>query len=87
MNIIGKVVSTKMTKSATVEITHSWIHPKYKKIVKKSNKFIANNELGAVDGDLVELKEGRPMSRLIRYTITKILNKTVESDKQTTTGK
>jgi small subunit ribosomal protein S17 len=82
--LTGKVVSTKMTKSAAVEVTHTWVHPKYKKIVKKSNKFIADNELGAIEGDLVELQEGRPMSKLKRYSIIKILNKTVESDKKTT---
>ena len=82
--LTGKVVSTKMMNSATVEVTHTWTHPKYKKTIKKSNKFVVHNALNAKEGDLVELQEGRPMSHLKRFTITKILNKTNISDKQPT---
>lgn len=79
--LTGTVVSTKMMQSATVEVTYTWTHPKYKKTIKKANSFVVHNAIGAKEGDLVELQEGRPMSRLKRFTIIKILNKTVESDR------
>ncbi len=69
----GTVLSTKMMKSATVEVSHTWTHPKYKKTVKKSKKYIVQNDLDAKKGDTVELTETRPLSRLKNFTITKII--------------
>lgn len=71
--LTGTVVSAKMMKSATVEVSHTWTHPKYKKTVNKSKKYIVQNDLDAKKGDVVELVETRPTSRLKRFTITKII--------------
>lgn len=70
---IGTVVAAKMEKSATVEVSFTWTHPKYKKTVKKSKKYIVHNDIGAKEGDVVELQEVRPMSRLKRFNISKVL--------------
>lgn len=71
--LIGKVTSTKMTQSAVVVVSHTWTHPKYKKTVKKSKKYIVDNKLLAKEGDRVEIKEIKPMSKLKHFTITKIM--------------
>ena len=47
----GVVVSTKMDKTAVVEVVRKVAHPKYKKIVRKSKKYLAHDELN-------ECKEG-----------------------------
>lgn len=71
--LTGTVIDTKMTKSATVTVSHTWTHPKYKKTVKKSKKYIAHNELNAKKGDTVEMTETRPMSKRKHFIITKII--------------
>jgi small subunit ribosomal protein S17 len=70
---IGKVTSTKMTNSAAVSVSHTWTHPKYKKTVKKSKKYIVDNKVGANEGDKVEIQETRPISKLKHFAITKII--------------
>lgn len=69
----GKVVSTKMNQSATVSVSHTWTHPKYKKTIKKSKRYIVDNKLNAQLGDTVTIQETRPMSKLKHFTITKIV--------------
>ena len=71
--LTGIVISTKMEKSATVEVAHSWTHPKYKKTIKKTKKYIVHNEVGANKGDKVELQEVKPISRLKHFSIIKIV--------------
>lgn len=71
--LTGIIVDAKMMKSATVEVSHTWTHPKYKKTIKKSKKYIVQNDLDAKKGDVVEIIETRPLSRLKRFTITKII--------------
>lgn len=74
-NLTGKVVSTKMTKSAVVEVTSITRHPIYQKRIKKTKRFLAHNELGAALGDQVLLQETRPISRLKRWIIKEIITK------------
>jgi len=71
--LVGVVVSDKMTKSATVEVAHTWTHPKYKKTLTKTKKYLVHNEVAAKKDDKVELTETRPMSRLKHFAITKII--------------
>lgn len=68
----GKVVSDKMTKTAVVEVTSLWQHPIYKKRVKRSKRFLADNTIGAKTGDNVLMQESRPLSKLKRFVINKI---------------
>jgi len=72
---IGKVVSDKMDKTVVVEITRRQPHPKYRKVVVSKNKFYADNQLKAKMGDVVEITETRPISKLKRFTVLKIVNK------------
>ncbi len=67
------VTSTKMTKSAVVSVSHTWTHPKYKKTVKKTKKYIVDNQLGAKEADVVEITETKPLSKRKSFAITKIV--------------
>lgn len=72
----GVVVSSKMDKTAVVEIERSYRHPFYRKVVRTSKKFKAHDEKNeCAVGDLVEIMETRPISRDKRWRIVRILGK------------
>lgn len=71
--LVGKVVSEKMQKSAVVEIARIWRHPIYKKGVKRSKRYIVDNTISAHKGDKVALAQTRPTSGKKRFKISKIL--------------
>lgn len=69
----GTVVSTRMQKTVVVAVETWWTHPVYKKRIKRSKRFKAHDEIGAKDGDWVEIKETKPLSREKRWKIVKVL--------------
>ena len=70
--IQGVVTSLKRQKTATVVVTRLWRHPLYQKSVKRSKKYAAHYEnLNLNEGDLVEMKETRRISKTKRFVITK----------------
>ncbi len=69
----GVVKSTKMMKTVVVEVTRSYQHPLYKKIVHTSRRFKAHDELGAKVGDVVQMVECRPLSRDKRWVVETII--------------
>lgn len=72
----GRVTSDKMDKSIVVTIERFVKHPIYGKFVKRTTKLHAhdeNNECGL--GDLVEIKECRPLSKTKSWTLVKVLEK------------
>lgn len=71
--LLGTVISDKMTGSAVVVVDSAWAHPLYKKIVKRSKKYLVDNSLKAKTGDHVEIGETRPVSRRKRFAITRII--------------
>lgn len=72
----GVVVSTKMNKTAVVEIERVFRHPFYAKVVRSTKKFKAHDEKNECNvGDLVEIMETRRLSKDKRFRIVKILGK------------
>lgn len=70
----GIVVSDKMNKTRTVRVSRTVRHPFYDKIMKKSKKFHAHDENNeAREGDLVEIASTRPLSKLKRWRIVRIV--------------
>jgi small subunit ribosomal protein S17 len=68
---IGNVVSTKMSKTVVVAVTSLFRHPLYKKAIRRTKRFLANNEgLTLSVGDRVKIKEVRPISKN-KYFIVK----------------
>lgn len=69
----GRVVSNKMDKSITVVIERFVKHPIYKKFVKKSTKVMAHDENNECQiGDVVTVKESRPLSKRKCWTLVNI---------------
>ena len=72
--LIGKVVSDKMDKTVTVLIERHVKHPLYGKIIMRSNKYHAHNDGNvAKAGDMVEIQEGRPISKTKAWTVTRVV--------------
>lgn len=71
---IGVVTSDKMTKSRRVEIRRLVPHAKYGKFLKKRTVCYAHDEKNETrTGDVVEIMETRPLSRLKRWRIVRIV--------------
>ncbi|HCY62056.1 MAG TPA: 30S ribosomal protein S17 [Oxalobacteraceae bacterium] len=72
--LVGKVVSDKMDKTVTVLIERRVKHPLYGKIIMRSNKYHAHDEGNqAKAGDIVEIQEGRPISKTKAWTVTRVV--------------
>ncbi len=60
----GTVVSDKMNKTITVLVERRVMHTKFKKYVKKSDKYAAHDEANVCKtGDVVSIEECRPISK------------------------
>lgn len=71
---VGKVVSNKMDKTIVVAIEDNVMHPLYKKIVKRTVKFKAHDELNTANvGDRVEIMETRPISKDKRWRLVRVV--------------
>jgi small subunit ribosomal protein S17 len=73
---LGKVISNKMTKTIVVRVERRFPHPKFKKVVTAYSKSYAHDEKGeAKVGDVVLIRETRPLSKLKRWRLTEVLEK------------
>lgn len=77
--LVGVVVSDKMDKSIVVRVERRVPHPVYGKYVKKSSKIHAHDEKNTChEGDVVEIKECRPLSKTKSWTLVKVVEKAAE---------
>ncbi len=77
---VGEVVSNKMTKTIVVRVERRFPHPQFKKIVTSYKKFYAHDEQSqAKVGDTVCIEESRPLSKLKRWTLVKVIERAVET--------
>jgi small subunit ribosomal protein S17 len=73
---VGNVVSTKMNKTIVVEIEMRKAHPKYRRVMKFNKKFYAHDEQNSARiGDVVRIRETRPLSKLKRWTLEEIIRR------------
>lgn len=73
--LIATVISAKMEQSAVVMVETSWKHPLYSKMVRRSKKYLVQNDIKAVSGETVEIQETKPLSARKRFAITKVIKK------------
>lgn len=72
---VGEVISAKMQKTIVVKVERRFQHPVFKKVVRSFNKFYAHDEdQTAKVGDLVQIQETRPLSRMKRWRLVQVLN-------------
>jgi small subunit ribosomal protein S17 len=73
---LGRVVSTKMSKTIVVEVIMKKAHPLYKRVIAKNKKFYAHDEDNTARvGDYVEIEETRPLSKLKRWRLKNIVQR------------
>src|SRR4051812_23705556 len=71
---IGVVTSDKMNKTRRVEVETLYPHPKYGKMLRRRTVCHAHDESNQSHlGDLVEIMETRPLSKLKRWRIVRIV--------------
>ena len=77
--IVGTVISNKMTKSVVVTIQRQVRDDTYGKQMKRTSRFMAHDERNeAKIGDTVALVESRPLSRRKRWVVTRIVQRAKE---------
>src|SRR5690348_17239510 len=71
---IGIVTSDKMNKTRRVEVETLFPHPKYGKMLRRRTVCHAHDEANQTHlGDIVEIMETRPLSKLKRWRIVRIV--------------
>jgi len=73
--IEGRVVSNKMQKTVIVAVDRLVRHRLYKKIIRRTNKFVAHDELSCQEGDVVRIIETRPISKTKRWRVVEIVSR------------
>ena len=73
---VGRVVSDKMDKTIVVAVADRVQDPLYKKIIKRTYKLKAHDELNECGiGDTVRVMETRPLSKDKRWRLVEIIEK------------
>jgi len=72
---VGTVSSDKMQKTVVVRVDRLVLHPKYRRYVRRTSKFMAHDDLGATTGDRVRIVETRPLSTRKRWRVVEIVQK------------
>ena len=77
--VTGKVVSDKMDKTITVLVERRIRHAKYGKMIRRSTKLHAHDENNtAKTGDVVTIKESRPISKTKSWTLVEVVEAAAE---------
>ena len=71
-HLTGVIKSDKMTGTASVTVTRLKTHPLYLKRTKWTKTFLADNALGAKEGDEVVMESTRPLSKRKSWKIISI---------------
>ena len=78
----GKVISTKMAKTATVAVERVVVHPLYKKRLKKIKKYHVHDEIGVKEGDKVKFAASKKYSKIKRWKIVEVVGKSKKEAKK-----
>ncbi len=71
---VGTVVSTKMQRTIVVEVEMNKKHPLYKKIIKRSKKIKAHDDLGVKTGQKVKIGETKPISKNVHFKTLEVIS-------------
>ena len=77
--LTGVVVKTAMKDTATVSVERYVKHPKYKKYLRRSKKYLVHDPGNSAKiGDKVSIRETRPISKKKHFVIASILSSNLE---------
>ena len=72
----GLVASTKMDKTAVVEVVRQTRHPQYNKTVQRRKRYYVHDEENTLNvGDRVRITETRPISKKKRWRLLEIVER------------
>lgn len=71
--LTGQVIGVKTAETAVVSIERFWQHPLYQKRIKRSKKYLVDDQIGVKAGDRVMIQECRPISKRKRWQVIKKL--------------
>lgn len=77
--MIGRVVSTKMKKTATVLVERVAKHPLYKKTFIRTKRYLVDTGVAVKEGDMVEIVNIRPISKNKHWRVVKVVGKNLEA--------
>ncbi|MBI3610633.1 MAG: 30S ribosomal protein S17 [Nitrospirae bacterium] len=73
---IGEVISRRMNKTVVVNIERVFLHPTYKKVVRKTTRLKAHDEKNECQvGDTVKILESRPISKEKHWRVIEVLKR------------
>ena len=76
--LVGNVIPSKMDKTVVVQVSRKFPHPVYQKRVKRYKNYLAHvASLEPNDGDIVKISSTKPISKLKRWQVSKIVRKAV----------
>lgn len=79
---IGKVISDKMDKTIVVRVERRVVHPRYSKVMTRTKKYYVHDEKDEAGvGDKVAITETRPLSKLKRWRLVKVIQKAEQIEK------
>jgi small subunit ribosomal protein S17 len=82
---IGTVVKAKMTKTVVVAVERLVRHGLYRKTIKRTSTFMAHDDKGAKQGDVVRIVETRPLSKMKRWRVEEIIGTSARAVEDTAT--
>ncbi len=71
----GVVISNKMQSTVVVKVVQKIKHPLYKKLMTRSKKIKAQDEIGVSVGDKVKIIEVKPVSKTVHFKIKEVIKK------------
>jgi small subunit ribosomal protein S17 len=75
-NVIGVVTSSRMNKSIVVQVDRKVLHPRFKKYIRRSTRYMAHDEKNEAGvGDKVLIVETRPLSKRKSFRLVEILER------------
>ena len=76
----GRVTSNQMQKTVVVEVSRTYRHPLYKKVVHSRNRVMAHDDLGCQVGDEVRIVESQPISRRKHWVVVEIIRREIGAE-------
>jgi small subunit ribosomal protein S17 len=74
--LVGVVTSAKMQKTIVVKVRRATQHPLYHRVVRSGKKYYAHDETGeARVGDVVRIASTRPLSKLKRWRLKEVIQR------------
>jgi small subunit ribosomal protein S17 len=71
---IGIVISNKMDKTVTVQVSRKLRHDKYQKVIERTKKYYAHDDSNSLEiGQKVRIVETRPLSKLKRWRVVEVM--------------